>query len=152
MTHEEIMRCIVAQTQKATEEGTGGLFGAAVVKDGEIIALGVNRVVQESDPTAHGEIAAIRNAAKILGPRFPAGHVLYTTSQSCPMCVSAAIWAGIEKIFFSATCEDDHQVGLSDKHVYDYLRGNEDPKLLEQIQLLPELAKEQILKEWKTHI
>lgn len=65
------------------------------------------------------------------------------------MCVAAALWAGIKKIYWGATCEDGHHVGLSDKIVYDYLRGNEDPVVLEQQQIFPELCKKQVLDWWE---
>lgn len=151
MTHREIMEKIIAETRAAVERGEGGPFGAAVVKDGEIIATGYNRCMIDKDPTAHGEIIAIRNSGKKLGPFFPKGCVLYTTSQSCPMCVAAAIWAGIEKIYMGATSEFGGTQGLSDKHVYEYLRGNEDPAVLEQEQIYPELCEEKLLKWWKTN-
>jgi tRNA(Arg) A34 adenosine deaminase TadA len=149
MTPEEIMRYVVEETKKEASAGKGGVFGAAVVLNGEIVAFGTNQVFAEQDPSAHGEVVAIRRAAKKLGIRFPKGTVLYTTSQSCPMCAAAAIWAGIEKIYFSATCEDDHVFGLSDRHVYEYLRGDEDPKLLAQEQILPGLAKTELLPFWE---
>jgi tRNA(Arg) A34 adenosine deaminase TadA len=65
------------------------------------------------------------------------------------MCVAAAIWAGIEKIYFSAACEDNHEFGLSDRHVYEYLRGDENPNLLAQERILPGLAKTELLPFWK---
>ncbi|MDR2767658.1 MAG: nucleoside deaminase [Treponema sp.] len=149
MTPEEIMRYIVRETKKEASAGKGGVFGAAVVRNGEIVAFGTNQVFAEQDPSAHGEVVAIRRAAKKLGPRFPKGTTLYTTSQSCPMCVATAIWAGIEKIYFSATCEDDHVFGLSDRHVYEYLRGDENPGLLSQEQILPGLTKTELLPFWE---
>ncbi|MDR0519944.1 MAG: nucleoside deaminase [Clostridiales Family XIII bacterium] len=134
------MQYIVAETKKRD-----GIFGAAVVLGGEIVAFGTNRIFEEQDPSAHGEVVAIRKAAKKLGVVFPKGTVLYTTCQSCPMCVATAIWAGIEKIYYSASCEDNHKAGLSDRHVYAYLRGDEDPDVLEQEQILPKLAKTELL-------
>ena len=151
MTDLEIMQQIINEARAAIEQGIGGPFAAAVVKDGEIIATGYNRVLIDNDPTAHGEIVAIRNAAKILGPQFPSGCVLYTTSQSCPMCVAAALWAGIETIYMGATSEDGHRLGLSDKQVYDYLRGNEDPNVMQQVQIYPELCRDQLLNWWAEH-
>jgi len=148
VTDLEIMQVCVREARQAVEDGTGGPFGAAVVRDGEIVATGYNRVLTDRDPTAHGEIVALRRAAQILGPRFPKGCVLYTTSQSCPMCVAAAIWAGIEKIYYGAACEDGHGIGLSDRHVYDYLRGNETAEVMEQTQIYSALCNEQLLRFW----
>ncbi len=135
MKPEEIMRQLVDETkEKIITEGKGP-FGAAVVVDGEIVAKGFNSVLNDSDPTAHGEIVAIRNAGKKLGLSFPPNTVLYTTSQSCPMCVSAALWAGIKKIYYGADCEFDDTIGLGDRHIYSYLRGNENPEILSQEQI-----------------
>ncbi len=149
MTDLEIMQLCIDEARHAVEHGIGGPFGAAVVKDGVVIASGYNRVGVDQDPTAHGEVVAIRRAAKILGPQFPKGCVLFTTSQSCPMCVAAALWAGIERIYYGASCEDGHRAGLSDKHVYDFLRGNEQKQTLEQIQVYQDLCREQVLKFWQ---
>ena len=144
MNPEEIMRRLSEETkEKMRTEGTGP-FGAAVVVDGEIVAKGFNSVVSDQDPTAHGEMIAIRNAAKKLGVTFPENTTLYTTSQSCPMCVSAALWAGIKKIYYGADCEFDEKVGLGDGHVYSYLRGNEDPEVLSQEQTGSEHAKKML--------
>lgn len=148
MTSVEIMQFIIDETKKqAVENGSGG-FGAAVVIDGEIVATGFNRVGLDQDPTAHGEIVAIRNAAKKLGVRFPEGTELYTTSQSCPMCVAAAIWSGIGKIYFGATCEYDGTKGCGDAHVYAYLRGDEDPRLLIQEQIEEEAPYAEEMIQW----
>jgi tRNA(Arg) A34 adenosine deaminase TadA len=65
------------------------------------------------------------------------------------MCVATAIWAGIEKIYYSASCEDDHIVGLSDRHVYEYIRGDENPAILQQEQILPDLTKTELLPYWQ---
>lgn len=135
MTPEEIMKYLIDETRREVEENNGGPFGAAVVVDGEIVAIGVNGVYSQQDPTAHGEIVAIRKASKKLGVKFPENTVLYTTSQSCPMCVSAAMWAGIRKIYFGATSEFDDTIGMGDKELYSYLRGNENPEILEQKQI-----------------
>jgi tRNA(Arg) A34 adenosine deaminase TadA len=141
---EEIMKQLVDETQKQIEENNAGPFGAAIVVDGEIVATGVNSVCKDSDPTAHGEVVAIRNAAKKLGVRFPKDTIMYTTSQSCPMCVAAAIWAGVKKIYYAASCEFDDSVGLGDGHVYSYLRGNENPDLLVQEQIGENYATEML--------
>lgn len=140
MKPEEIMSQLAEETKEQVISSGKGPFGAAVVVDGEIVAKGFNSVICDNDPTAHGEVVAIRNAAKKLGVSFPKNTILYTTSQSCPMCVAAAIWAGIRKIYYGANCEYDEAVGLGDSHVYSYLRGNEDSNILSQEQLGSEHA------------
>ena len=67
----------------------GGPFGAVIVKDGEIIATGTNRVVPDSDPTAHAEVMAIRKACARLGTFQLTGCTIYSSCEPCPMCLSA---------------------------------------------------------------
>ncbi len=143
MTEEQIMDHIVEGTKEAIEQG-GGPFGAAIVIDGKIIAEGYNEVYQNGDPTAHAEIQAIRKAAVSLGVHFPKGTKLYSTSQSCPMCLAAALWAGIDEIVFGASCEFDETVGMGDAPVYAYLRGDEDPEVLRQRSVCAKKAEEML--------
>jgi tRNA(Arg) A34 adenosine deaminase TadA len=81
-------------------------FGAVVVKDGRVVGEGVSAVLTTPDPTAHGEMQAIRDAARRLGSEKLAGCELYTTFQPCPMCETAAYWAGIERIFYGEAVND----------------------------------------------
>lgn len=81
-------------------------FGAVVVKDGRIVGEGVSAVITRPDPTAHGEIEAIRDAARRLGTRDLAGAELFTTFRPCPMCEAAAAWAGITQIWHGETIAD----------------------------------------------
>lgn len=74
-------------------------FGAVVVKDGRIVGEGVSAVITRPDPTAHGEIEAIRDAAMRLGTRDLSGAELFTTFRPCPMCEAAASWAGIARVW-----------------------------------------------------
>ena len=101
--------------------GQGGPFGAAVVKDGKLITVASNSVLKDNDPTAHAEINAIRNAGKILGTYNLSGCEIYTTSEPCPMCMSAIIWANIKKVHISAMVEDAEQIGFRDRFIYKYL-------------------------------
>ena len=81
-------------------------FGAVVVQDGRIVGEGVSAVLTTPDPTAHGEMQAIRDAARRLGAPKLAGCELYTTFRPCPMCETAAYWAGIERIFYGEAITD----------------------------------------------
>ncbi len=81
-------------------------FGAVVVKDGRIVGEGISAVVTRPDPTAHGEIEAIRDAARRLGTRDLAGAELFTTFRPCPMCEAAAAWAGIARVWHGEPIAD----------------------------------------------
>lgn len=83
-------------------------FGASVVnnKTGKTIVKALNAVRQRCDPSAHAEVQAIRLACRRLKSVSLAGHTLYTTCEPCPMCMSAALWAGLDRVVFGATISD----------------------------------------------
>lgn len=99
----------------------GGPFGAVIVRDGEVLATGVNSVTRDNDPTAHAEVSAIRAACRRLGDFRLKGCVVYSSCEPCPMCLSALYWAGVDKIFYGNTKEDAAAIDFSDKFIYDEL-------------------------------
>jgi guanine deaminase len=100
----------------------GGPFAAVVVKDGEILAEGVNRVTARHDPTAHAEILAIREACRKLGHFELKGCEIYATCEPCPMCLGAIYWARVDKVYFAATAADASKAGFDDSLIYRELR------------------------------
>ena len=96
----------------------GGPFGAVIVKDGEVIATGTNRVVPNSDPTAHAEVMAIRNACARLGTFQLSGCTVYSSCEPCPMCLGAIYWAHIDKIYYGANQMDAAAVNFDDSFIY----------------------------------
>ena len=99
----------------------GGPFGAIVVRDGDIVATGVNTVTGTNDPTAHAEVNAIRSACRTLGDFKLEGCVVYSSCEPCPMCLSALYWAGVRKIFYGNTKEDADAINFSDRFIYEQL-------------------------------
>lgn len=97
----------------------GGPFGAVIVRDGEVVATGVNMVTRDNDPTAHAEVMAVRKACKALGTFRLSGCVVYSSCEPCPMCLSALYWAGVKKIFYGNTKEDAAAIDFSDKFIYE---------------------------------
>lgn len=110
-------------------KGAGGPFGSVVVKDGVVVGYGHNTVVQDNDPTAHGEVNAIRDACKNLNTFDLSGCELYTTSEPCPMCLSAIMWSNIKKVYYGCTIKDAEEIGFRDVFIYDWLKER-DPKVL----------------------
>ena len=109
---EEFMkRAIMLSRKGSIVEKTGGVFGAVVVKDGKIIGEGYNKVVKHNDPTWHAEMEAIREACKKLGTPHLDGCILYTSAECCPMCLAAAYWAHIKRIYYGATTQDSLKYG-----------------------------------------
>ena len=103
----------------------GGPFGAVVVKDNKIIGYGNNKVLLAKDPTAHAEIIAIRDACKRINTHDLTGCVIYSTSEPCPMCLSAIIWANIKKVYFVTDRKEVAQIGFRDDYIYNYLEKKE---------------------------
>ena len=100
--------------------GQGGPFGAVVVKEGNIIAEGANRVTATNDPTAHAEVLAIRHACQKLGVFELKTCELYTSCEPCPMCLGSALWARVQRVIFAADRHDAASVGFDDAVFYEY--------------------------------
>jgi tRNA(Arg) A34 adenosine deaminase TadA len=101
---------------------TGGPFGAVIYKDGVKIAGGYNHVLANHDPSAHGEVQAIRAACQALHTWDLSGCVLYTSCEPCPMCLMTAKWANIKQIYFAATRRDAADIGFKDDDLYQLLK------------------------------
>ena len=114
----------------------GGPFGAVIVKNGKIIATGVNRVTANTDPTAHAEVNAIRKASKKLGTFDLAGCDIYTSCEPCPMCLGAVYWAHIDKMYYGNTKADAKNIGFDDSFIYDEIELKPENRKLVSTQLL----------------
>jgi len=114
---EFLRRAIHLATQNVAS-GAGGPFGAVIVRDGRIVGEGANTVTATHDPTAHGEVNAIRAAAQQLGSFSLAGCELYTSCEPCPMCLAAAYWARVDAIYFGASAADAARAGFDDAVFY----------------------------------
>ena len=114
----------------------GGPFGCVIVKDNKIIAEGSNKVTSTNDPTAHGEIVAIRQACKNLNNFNLSGCELYSTCEPCPMCLSAIYWARIEKIYYANTREDARKIDFDDSLIYSELKKNINERKIPMIQMM----------------
>ncbi len=100
-------------------DNCGGPFGAVIVRAGEVVATGVNRVTATNDPTAHAEIVAIRNACTALKAFQLTGCELYTSCEPCPMCLAAVYWSRLDAIFFGNTAADAARAGFDDSFLYE---------------------------------
>ncbi|MDC7245373.1 MAG: nucleoside deaminase [Sphaerochaetaceae bacterium] len=124
MDKNEIMRLAAAEAEKTMRENIGGPFGAAIVKDGKLIAVASNTVLRDSDPSAHAEVNAIRKAGRILQTHDLSGCEIYATGYPCPMCLSAIIWANIKKVYYGCEAWEAEKAGFRDDMIYDYLEKN----------------------------
>ncbi len=104
--------------REGMRRGDGGPFGAVIARDGVIIGEGWNRVVATNDPTAHGEISAIRDACSRMGNFSLEGCEIHTTGEPCPMCLGAIHWARIGRIFYGFRVEDAAEIGFDDREFF----------------------------------
>ena len=119
------MELAIREAREGIENGHGGPFGTVIVKDGEIVGRGHNRVLLNNDATCHGEVDAIRDAGKRLGTFDLSGCELYTTGEPCHMCLCACMWANISKIYYGCNIEDNGMIGFRDDK-FDRIFGGRD--------------------------
>ena len=127
----------------ATENVTsraGGPFGAVVVREGKVIATGVNSVTANNDPTAHAEVMALREACRVLETFELTGCDVYTSCEPCPMCLAAIYWSRCAAIYFGNTAADAANAGFDDSFLYAEVQKPLEDRTIPTSQLLPELA------------
>ncbi len=130
------------------EEGKGGPFGAVIVKNGKIIARGVNMVTTNNDPTAHAEVVAIREACKVLNTFQLTGCEIYTSCEPCPMCLGAIYWARPDKLFYANSKEDAAAIQFDDQFIYEEIAKPVGERKLFTKQILRNKAQE-AFKKWR---
>jgi guanine deaminase len=108
----------VALSLENVRSGRGGPFGAVIVKDGKVVAEGVNRVTATKDPTAHAEVCAIRQACSTLGVFELTNCEIYTSCEPCPMCLGAIYWARLARVYFGNAAADAAKIGFDDSFIY----------------------------------
>src|SRR5580698_10796968 len=136
----EFLRRAIALAVKNVESGAGGPFAAVIVRDGQIVGEGVNTVTAGNDPTAHGEVNAIRAAGRALGTFLLSGCELYTSCEPCPMCLAAAYWARLDAVYYGACAADAARAGFDDAFLYGEMRKNAPERKLSSTQLLADEA------------
>lgn len=127
MYNKVFMELAIEIAKQGINEGCGGPFGCVIVKEGQVIATAHNTVVADNDPTAHGEMNAIREACKKVGTFNLKGCELYTTSEPCPMCLGGIMWSRIDTVYSAMTIQDAKYIGFDDEPFYkaivDYVKG-----------------------------
>ncbi|HWY45423.1 MAG TPA: nucleoside deaminase [Candidatus Sulfotelmatobacter sp.] len=142
----DFMRQAIALALENIRKG-GGPFAAVMVKNGAIVATGVNRVTTTNDPTAHAEIVAIREACRNLESFQLPDCELYTTCEPCPMCLGAIYWARPARVYYAGTASDAAAAGFDDAFIYDELQvpANERRIPMEELNRAEALV---IFQEW----
>ena len=121
MSSEDFMRQAIHLADEGMRGGRGGPFGCVIVRRGEIVARGQNRVTSTNDPTAHAEVTAIREACTALGKFSLDDCELYTSCEPCPMCLAAIYWARIPQVFYGNTRADAAAIGFDDDFIYQQI-------------------------------
>ena len=142
------MRRAIELSREKMQAGEGGPFAAVVVKDGVVIGEGWNQVTSHNDPTAHAEVVAIRDACSRLGTFALHGAVIYSSSEPCPMCLSAIYWARVEAVYFGATTAGAAAIGFDDGVLYEEIARPACERSLPCSQLLEHEA-ESVFAEWQ---
>lgn len=147
---ERFLREAIALAREGMDRNEGGPFGCVIVKDGQVIGRGNNRVTSSNDPTAHAEVVAIREACRSLGAFQLDGCTLYTSCEPCPMCLGAIYWARPDRIVFAATREDAAEAGFDDQLIYDELPlPPEQRRIPTQARVLRKEA-QAVFEDWRT--
>ena len=131
----EFMKRAIELSIESINKG-GGPFGCVIVKNGKIVSEGSNKVTSTNDPTAHGEIVAIRDACKKLNNFNLKGSELYSNCEPCPMCLSAIYWARIDKIYYANTREDARKIDFDDSFIYSEFNKNINERKIPMIQIM----------------
>ncbi len=121
MNRETFMHEAIRLADDGMRSGRGGPFGCVIVRRGEIVARGNNRVTSTNDPTAHAEVTAIREACRDLGTFQLNDCELYTSCEPCPMCLAAIYWARIPTVFYGNTRADAAAIGFDDEFIYQQI-------------------------------
>src|SRR5262249_53094942 len=116
MSEQEFMQLAIRKAQEGIAAGQSP-FGSVIVRDGAVVAATHNTVWLTTDPTAHAEVNCIRAAAAALGTIFLHGCTLYSTTEPCPMCLSAIHWAKIDRVVYGATIADAAAAGFCELYV-----------------------------------
>lgn len=146
MTHWDFIEEAINLSEVGIEFG-GGPFGCVIVKQNKIIARGFNLVSTTTDPTAHAEIVAIRDACKALNSTDLSECILYTSCEPCPMCMAAIYWARIGRVFYSNTSKDAEKMGFEDYQLYNELALSPDRRRIPMVNLGREKAAK-VFNQW----
>lgn len=116
--HSVFLRGAIELAKANVSQHLGGPFAAVIVRGNELIAEGINLVVERRDPTAHAEIVAIREACRVLKTFDLSGCEIYCSAEPNPMCLGAIYWARLDRIFYAAAREDSAAAGFNDLFLY----------------------------------
>ena len=145
---KKFMREAIRLSMENVQSGNGGPFGTVIVKNGKIIATGVNEVTKSNDPTAHAEMIAIRNACEKLNSVQLDGCDIYCSCEPCPMCLGAIYWARPKSIYFANSKKDAAEINFDDNFIYQEIKLPIHERKLTITQLLRDEA-QSVFLQWQ---
>ena len=145
---KKFMRKAIRLSMENVQSGNGGPFGTVIVKNGKIIATGVNEVTKSNDPTAHAEMIAIRNACEKLNSFQLDGCDIYCSCEPCPMCLGAIYWARPKSIYFANSKKDAAEINFDDNFIYQEIKLPIHERKLTTTQLLRNEA-QSVFLQWQ---
>lgn len=145
---KKFMREAIRLSMENVQSGNGGPFGTVIVKNGKIIATGVNEVTKSNDPTAHAEMIAIRNACEKLNSFQLDGCDIYCSCEPCPMCLGAIYWARPKSIYFANSKKDAAEINFDDNVIYQEIKLPIHERKLTTTQLLRDEA-QSVFLQWQ---
>lgn len=117
MNHEEIMKLALEEAEIAAQEGNAPFACVVTDGDGNVVLREHDRVKELTDPTAHGEINAIRKLCKQLNTLSLENYIFYTTSEPCPTCLTSMIKARVPKVYYGARTEATASLPISAEYL-----------------------------------
>ncbi len=141
------MALAIDLSAEALDDDVGGPFGAVIVRDGQVVGRGRNRVLADGDPTAHAEVLAIRDACRSIGDHRLTGCVVYTSSEPCPMCLAALYWARVDRVLYANVRREAAAIGFDDEWLYAELAADVNKRSLHMSQMSSDEAKA-VFRRW----
>ncbi|MCF8331240.1 MAG: nucleoside deaminase [Bacteroidales bacterium] len=145
--HNQWLDLAIEKSAENLDGISGGPFGAVIVKNGRLIAATANKVEELTDPTAHAEIQAIREACKQMNTTDLIGCIIYTSCEPCPMCLGAIYWANIDEVYFATDRKDAQSGGFDDNLIYNELEKPTDKRRIPMKQIKKDKAWK-IIEQW----
>ena len=144
----KFLKRAIELARQGMKDGKGGPFGCVIVKDGEIIGEGYNNVLATSDPTAHAEVVAIRNACKFLNSFQLTDCDVYASCEPCPMCLGAIYWARPRRVIYANTKQDAADIAFDDNFIYKEIQRTPGDRRIPFIHH-PDNEAMKVFNEWK---
>jgi guanine deaminase len=136
MSNDVHMQRASALALEKMQAGSGGPFGAIIIRNGEIVAEGWNQVTSSNDPTAHAEIVAIRAACQKLNTFQLSDCDIYASCEPCPMCLGSIYWARLRTIYYANTRQEAAQIGFDDEFIYSQIGLSPEARTIPGIRLI----------------